>query len=88
MNLKLTELEFILSSLGYFAEDPVKRTIVQSYIEQADNFMTSAGVPDIKLQAPVARSIRILWAEAMEKGEGLDINDKHKYIVNLLDQLR
>ncbi len=84
----MEEADRILFTLGYYADDKNKKTQIQSYIDEANEFMLNAGVEKSKIVSASAASIRTMWAEARDREIEIDLTGRHKIILSIIEQLR
>lgn len=84
----MQEVDKILYSLGYYNDDPLKKKEIQSYMNEANEFMTSSGVQKKEITSTLAGTIRHIWVDARDKGETIDLTGKDKMILNILSQLK
>ena len=84
----MREVDRILYKMGYYDSDPHKQAEVQGYIEEAEEFMISCGVPQEKLTSQRAYAIKSIWADARDRGDDNAIIKKDGMIVALISQLK
>jgi hypothetical protein len=82
------ETDKIMYALGYYSADPRKKEQIQSYIDEATEFMRESGVSDDKLTSQRAFAVKSIWADYRDKGEYEKIIKKDGMIVALVAQLR
>lgn len=84
----MLEVERILLTLGYYADDEIKKIQVQNYINEAESFMLAAGVPKSKITSASAAAVRLMWAEARDCSGEIDLAGKNSIILSIIEQLR
>lgn len=84
----MQEADKILYKLGYFDSDPNKKNEVQSYIDEASEFMIESGVPAEKLASKRAFAVKSIWADLRDKGDEDKLIKKDGMIVALISQMR
>jgi len=82
------ETDKIMYALGYYSADPHKKAQIQSYIDEAVEFMKESGVSDDKLTSQRAYAVKSIWADYRDKGEYEKIIKKDGMVVSLISQLR
>ncbi len=86
--MALSFIDKVCYQLGYYDADANKKEVIQGFIEEAEEFMKEAGVPNEKLNLQRANAIKSLWADARDKGEAETLIKKESMIVHLIAQLR
>lgn len=84
----MQEAEKILYELGYFQSDPNKVELAKGWIEEANEFMQSCGVPTEMLIGARAYAVKFLWADARDKGETEKMLSASNVLVQLIVQMR
>ena len=84
----MDKVEKIMYKLGYVGGDPQKQEEIRGYMNEADEYMRSCGVPPEKLTSQSAFVIESLWADCRDKGNENELIKKDGMIVHLIAQMR
>ena len=84
----MQEIDKILYEMGYLDSDPLKREIVQTYVDEAIEFMRASGVPEDVINSQNAHSVKSLWATYRDEKNPAEIVSKNGMIAHLICSLR
>lgn len=82
------EISKIMYAMGFSISDPHKVKEIKGYVEEAEEFMISAGVAKEKITTQSAYAIKHIWANARNSNTALNLVQKDGMIVHLISQLR
>ena len=74
----MDELSRIMFRMGYLTDSPLKKEEIKGYIEEAEYYMLTSGIPLELLSSPSAYAVKSVWA---------DKRDKHDNLINKIPYL-
>jgi hypothetical protein len=83
----MDELSRIMFRMGYLTDSPLKKEEIKGYIEEAEYYMLTSGIPLELLSSPSAYAVKSVWADKRDKGAD-NLIAQDSLITHLIAQLR